>query len=182
MISYKIKLNLISPDTNHYLNFVIGNAIKIYTPPNSTTLNKTYLIGTRILLNNYKVFTIALDSLKGVKFKYLIRKYMKEKWKVKVKDITVKHINNSGNNHNYMVLVKKCNSVLKKINHRISSTNPITWKIFYETYTPKSEKDLIPQEIYTNISTINESNSCKININGCKTDISKIYKIISKII
>jgi len=183
MISYKIKLNLIIPDTKHYLNFVIGDAIKVYRRPGAKILNKKYLIGTRFLLKNHKVFTIVLNSLSGVKFKYLIRKYMKEKWQVKVKDITIKHINNSGNNHNYMVLVKKCNSALKQIKHCISSTNPITWKIFYETYTAKSEKDFNPQKIYTAISTIKESKySCKLNINGNKTDISKIYTIISKII
>ena len=183
MISCKIKLNFIVPDNKHYINFVIANPIKVYRRPDSKILNKKYLIGTRILLKNHKVITITLDSFEGVKFKYIIRKYMKENWKVKVKNITIKHINNSGNNHNYMVLVKKCNKILRNIKHSVSDTNPITWKIFYETYTHKSEKELIPQEIYNTISTIIELNySCKIDINGEKTNILKIYKIISQII
>ena len=102
MISCKIKLNFIVPDNKHYINFVIANPIKVYRRPDSKILNKKYLIGTRILLKNHKVFTITLDSLEGVKFKYIIRKYMKENWKVKVKNITIKHINNSVNNHNYI--------------------------------------------------------------------------------
>ena len=40
MISYKIKLNLIIPDTKHYLNFVIGDAIKVYRRPGAKILNK----------------------------------------------------------------------------------------------------------------------------------------------
>lgn len=183
MVSYKIKLNFITDDTNHYLNFVIANLINIDIPSNPRASNIKYLIGTRLLLKNNKAFTIVLNSLKGVKFKYLIRKYMKENWKVKVKDITIKHINNIYNNHNYIVLVKKRNKQLKKFQHRISSVDPITWRIFYETYVPTKEESVNSKKIYNTINTIKESRySCKININGKKTDISKIYKIISEIL
>ena len=179
MLSYKIKLNFIHPDTRHYLNFVVGYNVNIY---DSMNLGKTYLIGTKLLLKDDAVFTIKLDNLEGVKFKYLIRKYMKDNWKVRVKDITIKHINNIHNNHNYLVLVKHLNKKLKNINNRISSVDKITWRTFYEMYTPQDTEDLETDEIYSKLGTTKENNTSKININGRETTLVEIYKIISKII
>lgn len=107
---------------------------------------------------------------------------MKDNWKVRVKDITIKHINNIHNNHNYLVLVKHLNKKLKNINNRISSVDKITWRTFYEMYTPQDTEDLETDEIYSKLGTTKENNTSKININGRETTLVEIYKIISKII
>ena len=194
MVFYKIKLNFTTPDPKHYLNFVIANRIKIHHSINNARLcklddtlqtkklDKIYLIGTRFLLKNHKTFSIILDSLEGVKFKYLVRKYMKENWRVRVKDITVKHINNIGNNHNYLVLVKKCNKNLNKIKNKINSVDPIIWRSYYEMYKPLTIRDLNIKSIYTHLEIQEGTNICNINSNGINIKINEIYKTISKII
>ena len=178
MVTCKIKVNFITPDPHHYLNFVVGYNVNLYSTMN---LGKTYLIGTKFLLKDDSVFSIKLDNMEGVKFKYLIRKYMKDNWKVKVTDLTIKHINNIKNNHNYLVLVNHLNKNLKKIKNRISSLDKITWRTFYEMYIPYIEEDLDIKVIYNKLGT-NEMNTFKININDRKTRLTEIYTIISKII
>ena len=178
MFSCKIKLNFISPDPNHYLNFVVVSHKKNYK---SFEVNKSYLIGTNILQENNKSFTIILNDLKGVKFKFLIRKYLKKIWKVKVKDINIKHIHNIKNNHNYLVLVKNLNKQLKVIKNCINSLDKITWRTFYEIYTPTCENDFKLQKIYSNFRNISSPNISQIKINTLNVPISVIYYTMSKI-
>ena len=145
----KIKFNFIKPDKNHYLNFIVVYNFDIKSP---IEVGKTYLIGTKILLLKETAFTIKLESLTGVKYKYLIRKYLKEHFKVKVKNIKIKHINNNNNNHNYLVLVTKLNKQLKKIKNRISSCDELVWKNLYEIFSPITEKELEKKTIYKKLS------------------------------
>ena len=107
----KIRLNLNFHDSNkeHAINFVV-----VYVPPPLIPfqINKSYLIRTNILLIKDRVLNLQIEPVKKVKYKYLIRKYMKENWKVKVKDMKIKHIDNIGVDHNYLVVIDKINSLL----------------------------------------------------------------------
>ena len=78
--------------------------------------------------------------------------------------------------------MKHLNKKLKNINNRISSVDKITWRTFYEMYTPQDTEDLETDEIYSKLGTTKENNTSKININGRETTLVEIYKIISKII
>jgi len=171
MVQFKIKLNITEP--KHYLNFLVAYSFNV---TRDMKIGKGYLIGTNILLQKRKILSIELESTKGVKYKYLIRKYMKEHSKVKVKDMKIKHIKNIDNHHYYIALLTNVNKHLRAIKNTINSLDEFTWRTFYEIYTPLSDKDLVKKNIYNNFTRRD------INIFLGNLNIGDIYRLIGDII
>lgn len=172
MVLIKIKINLIKPQ--HYLDFIVVYNFDIVK---NMEIDKTCLIGTNILLQNQKLLSIELESTDGVKYKYLIRKFMKKHSKVKVKDMIIKHIKNADNHHYYLVLLTNINKHLRKIKNIISSLDEFNWRSFYETYTPSCEKELEKKYIYNDLANTDINTFLDSNIN-----ITEIYDLMGDII
>ena len=105
---------------------------------------------------------------------------MKENWKVKVKDMKIKHMGNDGGNHNYVVLVDKLNSRLRKINNRINTCDATAWHTFYEIFKIENEHYVEDRVIYNKLSEREILNSIMLCDN--KLQLNKIYGLISQLI
>ena len=174
----KIRLNLNFHDSNkeHAINFVV-----VYVPPPLIPfqINKSYLIRTNILLIKDRVLNLQIEPVKKVKYKYLIRKYMKENWKVKVKDMKIKHIDNIGVDHNYLVVIDKINSRLIKINNRINTCDDTAWHTFYEIFKIENENYMENRVIYNKLSEKEIANSIMVGDN--KLQLNKIYEVVAQL-
>ena len=105
---------------------------------------------------------------------------MKENWKVKVKDMKIKHMNNKGVNHNYLVLIDKLNSRLRNIKNCINSADDITWRSFYEIFKIENNKYRENKLIYNKLSEIEISTG--IMLNNKKIQLNKIYGFVANLI
>lgn len=171
-----IKLTFL--DKPHYINYVLAYARDIV---GSMKVGKSYLIGTNILSEGDSIPYIKLDSVKGVKYKFLLRKELKKIWKLKAKNVTIKHINNIGNNHNYLIFLNKININLRGVKNRIDSSDRYAWRSLYEVFSPLREEDLEKKNIYNFISKDN-NNKLKIKIPNSNLNVRDIYDTFSKVL
>tara|TARA_B110000211_G_scaffold2433_3_gene2985 strand:- start:1997 stop:2587 length:591 start_codon:yes stop_codon:yes gene_type:complete len=98
---------------------------------------KEYLIGTNILtLGNTHIPTFFVEYEVGIKYKALIRRFLKKEYGIK-SDVVVyiKHIHNCGEFHNYLILIDE--RAFKKQfpnTNTYEYTGGIGWRTFYEVY------------------------------------------------
>ena len=113
-------------------------------PMDINKIGRNYLIGTNILVDkNSEILKIPIENnpSKPTKYKFIIRKFCKERLKMKLKDIIrIKHLNNMDNNHNYLVIIKP-NKYLSSITNIITSfgDKEMYWKTFYDIYSHTQE-------------------------------------------
>tara|TARA_B110000971_G_C19965656_1_gene480095 strand:- start:202 stop:639 length:438 start_codon:yes stop_codon:yes gene_type:complete len=143
-------------------------------------IGKSYFIGTNILSDKDTIPSIKLDSINGVKYKHLIRKELKKKWKLKTRDVRIKHISNINNNHNYLVFVLNLNKTLLNIDNRINTTATYAWRSYYDIFSPNNKNELNKSIIYEKLSNID--NKATINITNGKIPIVDVFKTFSKIV
>lgn len=189
MVNIKINIHFTHPpEKTHSINFVIACDLKI--TPNLVSHPyrrhqqpirgyKNYLVGTNILLKNQQFFSIPMNSLKGVKYKYIIRKYIKHEWSVKVKDMKIKHINNSGTHHNYLVLITRPNKKLSQISNIINNFSEINWRTFYENFTPTEPTHFNKAHMYKTfpgLETLNITDTNQIKMQTIYSAISKVLE------
>ena len=179
MFSYRINVNIVPTTKQHRLNFIVAYIVPIYSQP--MKLGKQHFVGTNLLFKNNKLITIQLDTLEGVKFKYIIRKYMRDNWKIKLKDISIKHINNMDSDHNYLILIKRLNKKMQKIKNIISCCDQIAWRTFYEIYTPNDKTALENKNIYNALGNLDSKLISDISVNDKRLPLAVIYKSLSKI-
>ena len=187
MPTIRFKVNYIhSIEKGHYVNFAIVHCLDFTTNKFSNPdrrrvqLIKRYknrFIGTKILLKNQKFFSIPLDSVKGVKYKYTIRKYIKRNWGIRIKDMKIKHINNYDNNHNYLVLISRLNKVLSGIPNMVTQISEINWRTLYENFIPKTPEQLNNIYMYNHLpglETLNITDTLNIKMKTIYSTISKM--------
>lgn len=165
-------------DEPHYINYALVYTFDIV---DSMKVGKSYFIGTNILSDMESIPYIKLDSTKGVKYKFLLRKELKKIWKIKAKNVSIKHINNIGNNHNYLVFLNKINKNLTLLKNRINSSNRYAWRSFYEVFSPLSMGDFEKKYIYNYISN-DANNKSKIKIRNSNLTMRDIYHTLSKVL
>ena len=174
---YICNIKLTFNNEPHYINYIMMYNFDI-TP--EMKIGKSYFIGTNILSEKETIPSIKLDSINGVKYKYLIRKEIKRKWKLKAQDVRIKHISNIDRNHNYLVFVLNINKTLLNIDNRINTTVMYAWRSYYEMFSPNNKNELNKSIIYEKLSNID--NKTTINITNSKIPLVDVYKTFSKIV
>ena len=109
---------------------------------NSTT------VATNMLLLDSKIPFFSLESSENFKYKKHIRNILDDTFKIRSKDISgIKHVNNLGSYHNYIVILKDNNRAKSSFNYNIRSKakDKFLWRTVYS---------IISGEKSTNISII----------------------------
>tara|TARA_B100001093_G_scaffold292130_1_gene278851 strand:+ start:292 stop:972 length:681 start_codon:yes stop_codon:yes gene_type:complete len=142
----------------HFISFVIC----FYDDLNIDDLKYVYLTNTSLLIrdkNKIPIYEVKVND--KFKYKKFIREKVKEDFKILNKDINyIKLINNSGNYHNYLVLIKNNSKRIKKYKNFIhcNSSSEYFWRNYFTMFTPE-KIDLNMDVIYNNIS--NQKNNYK---------------------
>ena len=136
-------------------------------------LDKTYLIGTNIITRlNDSIPTIKIKSSgESIKYKTLVRDNSKKIFGILNKDIiTIKHLNNTNNYHNYLVLLKKSKKLSSKFKNSINciDSNTFKWRSYLGIFTPEKINPT-KAEVYDTLSKDKRvSNTLSIDINSRK--------------
>lgn len=144
-------------------------------------IGRNYLIGTNILVNkDSEILNIPIENEKSkpIKYKFIIRKFCKEQFKMKMKNIIrIKHLNNINNYHNYLVIIKP-NKYLSSFTNIIASfrDKEMYWRTFYDIYPHTQE----PFNLNTAYKTFTQAPT-KLKINGeYSIKIENIYPLLAE--
>ena len=133
-------------EENHKICFTFLNT-RIVQGENKT--DKAKLVQTNLLLNNGTFFYFNINNVKGIKYKYELRKHIKGRWGIKTKYLkNIKHLNTINNCHNYIIYIDDMPKELRIYKNQICSTDVITWRSFFEMQ--KIDRPL--SEIYLDMS------------------------------
>ena len=95
--------------------------------------NNAKLIQTNILLKNETFFHFLIKKTEGIKYKYELRKHIKETWGIRNKHLkNIKHLNTINNWHNYIVFLDTIPKELKIYKNQLESNDSIVWRSFFE--------------------------------------------------
>ena len=148
-------------------------------------MEKTYLVGTNIITkNNDNLPTIMIKtSSESIKYKKLVRDNSKKLFGLRNKDIiTIKHLNNKDNYHNYLVLLNNSKKLTSKFKNSINCIDKDTfkWRSYFGIYLP-DKINPSKAEVYNTLSKDkNVTNTLSIDKNSLK--LVNIYKSISRVI
>jgi len=155
------------------------------TDSNIDNIEKTYLVGTNIITNlndSLPIIKIKTSS-ESIKYKKLVRDNSKSLFGLRNKDIiTIKHLNNIDNYHNYLVLLNKSKKLTSKFKNSINCIDKETfkWRSYFGIYLPEKINPS-KAEVYNTLSKDkNVSNTLSIDKNTIK--LVNIYKSISRVI
>lgn len=141
---------------------------------NENSPYKAKFIQTNLLLSNGTFFYFDIEKVKGIKYKYELRKYVKNLWGIKTKYLkNIKHLNTINNCHNYIIYLEEIPKELMIYNNKVSSLDKITWRSFFEIQ--KINKPL--SEIYLDMSKNGFETQFKLEKNNLQ--LSDIYGNIS---
>lgn len=155
------------------------------TDSNIDNIDKTYLIGTNIItkLNDTLPIIKIKPSSESIKYKKLVRDNSKSLFGLRNKDIiTIKHLNNIDNYHNYLVLLNKSKKLTAKFKNSINCIDKETfkWRSYFGIYSP-DKINPSKAEVYNTLSKDkNVSNTLLIDKNSIK--LVNVYKSISRVI
>ena len=155
------------------------------TNDNIDNVDKTYLIGTNIItkLNDNIPIVKIESSSESIKYKKLVRDNSKKIFGIRNKDIiTIKHLNNNANYHNYLILLNKSKKLTSKFKSSINCLDKDTfkWRSYLGIYHPEKVNPT-KSEVYTSLSKdVNVSNTLSIDKSHIK--LANIYKCISGVI
>lgn len=180
--------NLIKKEThykNHYITITICYNFRV-TKDKIDSLKSMHLIGTNILTKIKDTIPFfKISNPEDVKYKKLVREKAKELWDIKNKHIlSIKHINNYKNFHNYLVFIdvenKSTKKFIKKFKNRMHSIkDEYCWRTYFGIFSPNS---LNPskREVYSSLA---KSTIKTIHLNSIETkkliELPDIYKSIS---
>lgn len=189
IISSPIKLNIIEKepaiieDTQHYITIVPCFHWKV-TESAISNLDMKYLIGTNIItFGNDSVITIPFEYSSDIKYKKIVRDNCKSMLGLKNKDIlTIKHINNQDNYHNYLILLNRSKKLVDKFKNTLNcvSKTDYLWRTYFGIYTP-SKINPSKSEVYSDLSKDKYIDS-SLKMNNRFIDLRTIYSSISYVI
>lgn len=155
------------------------------TDSNIDNIDKTYLVGTNIItkLNDTLPIIKIKPSSESIKYKKLVRDNSKNLFGLRNKDIiTIKHLNNIDNYHNYLVLLNKSKKLTAKFKNSINCIDKETfkWRSYFGIYSP-DKINPSKAEVYNTLSKDkNVSNTLSIDKKSIK--LVNVYKSISRVI
>jgi len=171
-------------DPNQYVTITACFNWKVTNNP-IEDLGKTYLIGTDIITNlGDKLPIVKIDSNSdSIKYKKVVRDNSKKLFNISNKDIiTIKHLNNIDNYHNYLVLLKRSKKLIAKFKNSIECVdkNSYKWRTYFGLYDPKKINPS-KAEIYDTLSK-NKYVTNTLSIDKSEIKLKDIYKTLSYVI
>ena len=171
-------------DDNHYVTITACFNWRV-TNTALEDLSKTYLIGTNILIKLGDVLpTIKLDTDSGsIKYKKIVRDNSKKLFNISNKDIiTIKHLNNIDNYHNYLVLLKQSKKLARKFKNSMNCVDKDTfkWRSYFGLYRP-DKINPSKAEIYSTLSK-DKYITNTLSIDKSEIKLKDIYKTLSYVI
>lgn len=147
-------------------------------------IDMNYLIGTNIItIGSDKLITVPIKNKDDVKYKKIVRNACKSKLGFKNKDIiTIKHINNFDNYHNYLVLLNRSKSLSAKYKNSMNcaSGSDFHWRTYFGIYYPEKINPS-KAEVYKTLSEYKFVDSI-LKMNNNDMNLRDIYKSISNVI
>lgn len=178
----KINMNTIV-DEQEYVTIIPCYHFNV-TGSRIDNIDMNYLIGTNIItIGSDKLITVPINSKDDVKYKKIVRNTCKSKLGLKNKDIiTIKHINNQDNYHNYLVLLNKSKSLSTKYKNSMNcaSGTDFHWRTYFGIYYPEKINPS-KAEVYKSISEYKCVDTV-LKMNNNDINLRNIYKSISNVI